>query len=76
MLKSMQEVLEYGFDVLNRVYFEGALPPIMITIMTSPRSYGHYTVAAVWKLEEARLNEINISSVRKKIGNFVGIFKI
>lgn len=62
MLKSMQEILEYGFDVLNRVYFDGALPQIVITIMSSPKSYGRFTISPVWKLEEARLNEINISA--------------
>lgn len=62
MLKSMQEVLEYGFDVLNRVYFDGELPSVVITIMSSPKSYGHFTISPVWKLEEARLNEINISA--------------
>ena len=62
MLKSMQEVLEYGFDVLNEVYFDGALPPVVITIMSSPRTFGHFTVGRVWKAEENHLNEINISA--------------
>ena len=39
MLKNMQEVLEYGFGILNRVYFDNALPPVVITIMSSPRTY-------------------------------------
>lgn len=38
MLKSMQEVLEYDFSVLNKVYFNDKLPTIVITIMSSPRS--------------------------------------
>ena len=62
MLKSMQEVLEYGFDVLNEVYFDGALPPVVITIMSSPRTFGHFTVGRVWKAEKNHLNEINISA--------------
>lgn len=62
MLKSMQEVLEYGFEVLNRVYFNGELPPIMITIMSSPRTNGHFTVGKVWRAEEGHYNEINISA--------------
>ena len=62
MLKSMQEVLEYGFDVLNEVYFDSALPPIVITIMSSPRTFGHFTVGRVWKAEKNHLNEINISA--------------
>ena len=52
MLKNMQEVLEYGFEILNRVYFDNALPPVVITIMGSPRTYGHFTVGKVWKAEE------------------------
>ncbi len=62
MLKNMQEVLEYGFEVLNEVYFDNALPPVVITIMSSPRTYGHFTVGKVWKAEENHLNEINISA--------------
>ena len=62
MLKNMQEVLEYGFGVLNEVYFDNALPPVVITIMSSPRTYGHFTVGKVWKAEENHLNEINISA--------------
>lgn len=62
MLKSMQEVLEYGFEVLNEVYFDGALPPVVITIMSSPKTYGHFTVGKVWKAEESRFNEINLSA--------------
>ena len=62
MLKNMQEVLEYGFEVLNEVYFDNALPPVVITIMSSPRTYGHFTVGKIWKAEENHFNEINISA--------------
>lgn len=62
MLKSMQEVLEYGFDCINGHYFNGELPAIVITIMSSPRSNGHFTVGKEWRLSEDRLNEINISA--------------
>lgn len=62
MLKNMQEVLEYGFDVLNEVYFNGELPPIVITIMSSPRTNGHFTINREWRLDEERLNEINVSA--------------
>lgn len=62
MLKNMQEVLEYGFEVLNGVYFDNELPPVVITIMSSPRTYGHFTVGKVWKAEENHFNEINISA--------------
>ena len=51
MLKSMQEVLEYGFEILNKVYFGSALPPLVITIMNSKGAYGHFTVGKVWRAE-------------------------
>ena len=62
MLKNMQEVLEYGFEVLNRVYFDSALPPIVISIMSSPRTNGHFTTGRVWRAEENLMHEINISA--------------
>ncbi len=62
MLKSMQETLERGYEVLNRVYFNNELPPVIITIMSSPRTNGHFTIGKVWKAEEGRYNEINISA--------------
>lgn len=62
MLKNFQEVLEYAFDVLNDVYFGGDLPPIVISIMSSPRTNGHFTILKEWKVEDERMNEINISA--------------
>jgi DNA-directed RNA polymerase subunit RPC12/RpoP len=62
MLKQYQEMLEYAFDVFNRVYFNNELPPVVITIQDSKRSYGHYTVYAEWRVENERLHEINVSS--------------
>ena len=61
MLKSWQEVLEYSFSVLNEVYYNNELPPIVITLQSSPRSNGHFTVGKVWRAEQEHLNEINIS---------------
>lgn len=62
MLKNMQEVLENIFDILNDEYFEGALPKVVVTIMSSPRTNGHFTVGKVWSAEQENLNEINISA--------------
>ena len=61
MLKSWQEVLEYAFSVLNQVYYNNELPPIVITLQSSPRTTGHFTLGKVWRAEENHLNEINIS---------------
>ncbi len=62
MLKNYQEMLEYGFEVLNNVYFNGELPPIVITIMSSPKTNGHFTLTREWRVEEENYNEINISA--------------
>ena len=62
MLKNMQETLEYAYEVLNRVYFESALPPIVISIMSSPKSNGHFTLGKVWRADDSHYNEINISA--------------
>ena len=61
MLKSWQEVLEYSFNVLNEVYYNNELPPIVITLQSSPRSNGHFTIGKEWRVEQEHLNEINIS---------------
>ncbi|MBQ6995992.1 MAG: SprT-like domain-containing protein [Lachnospiraceae bacterium] len=62
MLKNMQETLEKAFDVLNRVYFNNELPTIVISIMSSPKSNGHFTLGKVWRAEDSHYNEINISA--------------
>lgn len=49
MLKSMQEVLEYSFSVINRLYFNNELPPIVITIISSPRTSVHFIVGEIGK---------------------------
>ena len=61
MLKSWQEVLEYAFSILNQVYYNNELPPIVITLQSSPRTNGHFTLGKVWRAEENHFNEINIS---------------
>lgn len=58
----MQAMLEEAYKVLNKVYFNNELPTIVISIMSSPRSKGHFTVGKVWRAEENHYNEINISA--------------
>lgn len=74
MLKSMQEILEYGFEILNKEYFNGELPPIVISIMSSPRTNGHFTINKEWRVEDERFNEINISAehMDRPIENIMG----
>lgn len=56
--------LEDAFDALNKEYFEGALPKPIITIQTSPKAYGHFTVHEVWQDRQRKVtaHEINISA--------------
>lgn len=35
--------LENAYVVLNNKYFGGQLPPVVITVQSSPKAYGHYT---------------------------------
>ncbi len=62
MLKDMQEVLEYTFEVFNTEFFDSALPPIVISIMSSAKTNGHFTVSKVWRSEDNYMHEINISA--------------
>ena len=61
MLKSWQELLENAFSILNEVYYNNELPPIVITLQSSPKTNGHFTLGKVWRAEESHFNEINIS---------------
>lgn len=56
--------LESAFSALNKEYFEDALPPPIITIQTSPKAYGHFTVSEVWadRQRKTTAHEINLSA--------------
>ena len=48
---SMSEItakLENLFDILNGVYFEGALPRPVITVQSTPKAYGHCSNKKIW----------------------------
>lgn len=60
MLKNMQEVLEYGFEKINERYFESALPPIVITIMSSHDYYLRETVVYTVSLFSA--DEVTVTA--------------
>lgn len=62
MLKETQAILEQAFQILNKVYYNSTLPDVVITIQSSPHAYGHFTIAPVWRTEENKLHEINISA--------------
>lgn len=56
--------LESAFSALNKEYFEDALPMPIITIQTSPKAYGHFTVNEVWMDRQKKLksHEINLGA--------------
>ena len=41
--------LEQAYIVLNNQYFGGQLPPVVITVQSSPKAYGHYTTWDAWR---------------------------
>lgn len=54
--------LEKMFRVLNRRFFEGELPEVVITLKKTVGAYGHFTCGKVWQAGEERRYEINNSS--------------
>lgn len=62
MIRNMQEMLECAYDIFNNELFDSILPPVAITIMSSPRTNAHFTLDKVWRNNDVRLHEINISA--------------
>ena len=55
--------LEGLFDILNRVYFENALPKPVITVQSTPKAYGHCSTKKIWRAgEDNGMYEINIGA--------------
>lgn len=61
-VSEITEFLEIAYDILNDRYFGGELPPVVITIQSSPRAYGHYTPFNSWKDNKDKYREINIGA--------------
>ena len=53
--------LEKLFRLINDDWFEGQLDAPVITIQSTPRAYGHYSVAPIWTVngEEMLLLSLN-----------------
>ena len=52
-----------AYVALNKKFFGGELPPVIITIQSSPRAYGHYTTwENTWVGEGQGFHEINIGA--------------
>ena len=54
--------LEKLFHKINLDFFDGALETPIITIQSTPRAYGHYSVMPIWTSKEERKHEINIGA--------------
>ena len=61
-ISEITEFLESAFDILNDRYFGGELPKVVITVQSSPRTYGHYTKYNAWSDSEKGFREINLSA--------------
>lgn len=65
-LSEIVNKLESLFDLLNRLYFDSALPRPVITVQSTPRAYGHCTTKKIWKAgkdgEDKGQYEINIGA--------------
>lgn len=54
--------LEKLYDKLNADFFNGELERPVITIQSSTRSYGHYTLYDAWSIKGKGYKEINIAA--------------
>ena len=78
----MKQLTEYNrvsgylnkiFNSLNERYFENALTKPIITIMSTPRAYGHVSVAEIWLSDNKGRRELNIGAgtINRPIENVV-----
>ena len=54
--------LEKIFRALNSRYFEGQLEEPIITIQSTPRAYGHVTVAKAWSRGDSARHDLNLGA--------------
>lgn len=54
--------LEKLFRMLNVDFFNGELETPIITIQSSSRSYGHYSLSPLWEVKGGAKHEINIAA--------------
>ena len=54
--------LEKIFRALNAKYFDNQLEEPIITIQSTPKAYGHVTVAKAWQRRDVTRHELNIGA--------------
>lgn len=54
--------LEKLYDKLNADFFNGELERPVITIQSTPRAYGHYSLIPYWNVDGTAKREINIAA--------------
>ncbi len=54
--------LEHIFNCLNTDFFASELPTPIITVQSKPGTYGHSSVAKVWRRQEDSTYELNIAA--------------
>ena len=54
--------LEKLYNKLNTDFFSGELIPPVITIQSTPRAYGHYTLFDAWSVKGEGRRELNIGA--------------
>ena len=54
--------LEKMFRALNDQYFDGKLEEPIITIQSTPRTYGHVTVGKTWQRGQEQRHELNLGA--------------
>lgn len=72
-MNQMSEVItffEKSFFLFNQEYFKGTLPETIITVQSTPKSYGHASVRKIWVDETRQYYELNMSA--DHLDRFVG----
>lgn len=68
--------LEHIYNSLNTDFFGGELPVPIVTVQSRPGTYGHCSVAKVWRKPDENTYELNIAAevLNYPIEETVGIF--
>ena len=54
--------LEKVYDLLNADFFNGELERPVITVQSTPRAYGHYTLHDAWSIKGEGYKELNLGA--------------